>query len=172
MRYPKQFRQDHSRLPITGVIGLQSRKNQVGVFAPDGIGYSAGDRERREFVCVVRHHVYSPVGPARQGVLELVMDIVDREREIATQATQAARDRDVDLLERRIAKLKANLQATELRFAEGARQIEQGISSIYREVQGLDHADKLFERKRELMTTIFQANLKLQKDLFLKQKAV
>jgi hypothetical protein len=107
----------------------------------------------------------------RQGVLELVMDIVDRERDVATQARQAAHDREIELLERRIAKLKTNLQATVLRFSRG-QPIDDGISSIYREVQGLDSDDSLYERKRELMKTIFQANLTLQKNLFLKQRAV
>lgn len=95
-------------------------------------------------------------------VLEFVMSIVDKERKIATKARQAAHDREVDLLERRISKLKTNLEATEYRFADGVT-LESGISSIYRDVQGLSDKDRQFDRKRELMSTIFEANLALQK---------
>lgn len=142
-----------------------------------------GQRARREVenVEIVKkvNEIFATLSPTpdagvpglRQRVLELVMDIVDTERGSATQARQSAHDREVELLERRIAKLKANLQATVMRFSRG-EAVDEGISSIYREVQGLDHADSLYERKRELMKTIFQANLTLQKNFFLKQRAV
>jgi len=43
------------------------------------------------------------------------------------------------------------------------KHIDEGISSIYREVQGLDNADLQHTRKKELMAEIFAANLKLQR---------
>lgn len=100
----------------------------------------------------------------RNRVLELVMDIVESERQVATKARQVAHDREVDLLQRRISKLKHNLVETENQFV-GGEAGDDGISSIYREVQGLNAGDGQFARKRELMTTIFQANLELQRSI-------
>jgi hypothetical protein len=101
----------------------------------------------------------------RERVLELVSEIVQHERREAIAAREKARDRDVDLLQRRIAKLNINLKETEHQLREVIRvkNIDEGISSMYREVQGLDEADSEFERKLALMTDLFKANLRLQK---------
>ena len=98
-------------------------------------------------------------------VLALVMELIDRERKTAVAAEEAARDREVDLLQRRISKLNGSLQTTEGRLAQLAntKDVEMGIASIYREVQGLDGADRQLEKKRELMRSIFEANLRLQR---------
>ena len=42
------------------------------------------------------------------------------------------------------------------------KNLDTGISSRYREVQGLDVHDVEFEAKNELMASIFEANLRLQ----------
>ena len=101
----------------------------------------------------------------RNRVLEMVMEIVGKERKVALQAKEAAHDREVDNLQRRITKLSASLKDTENQLAHIAsvKQIDPGISSIYREVQGLQNNDERFERKKELMSDIFAANLDLQK---------
>lgn len=99
----------------------------------------------------------------REKVLELVMGEVGEGRKAVLQAREAARDRDVELMQRRIAKLTASLELTEARLADVARTgVVSGISSIYRDVQGLSSADQQFEKKRELMKAIFDANLALQ----------
>lgn len=105
------------------------------------------------------------VGDLRNRVLELVMHLVGEERKTAVAARQAAHDREVEVLERRIGKLKGNLEATERSLAglSNGQQVDPGISSIYREVQGLDNGDVQFERKRTLMADIFRANIALQK---------
>jgi hypothetical protein len=109
-------------------------------------------------------------GPAsasavEQRLMELVMDVVNAERQSAEGARAALRDREVDNLQRRIKKLNDNLAATEHKLQQVAamKNIEAGISSIYREVQGLDGADAQAGKKKELMGEIFRANLKLQK---------
>ena len=80
-------------------------------------------------------------------------------------AKQAASDREVDLLQRRINKLTTSLSETEKRMQQLAalKNIDPGISSIYREVQGLDSGDGHFKKKSALMSDIFKANLALQK---------
>lgn len=101
----------------------------------------------------------------RERMLELVMDLVGREREAALRARQAAHDAEVEKLERRIAKMSSALSETEQRLAQLAslETVDEGISSIYREVQGLSPQDRRYERKKELMENIFKANLELQK---------
>ena len=97
--------------------------------------------------------------------MALVMDVVHEERKTADSARKALQDREVDILQRRIKKLSATLTATEQQLARASveQNVETGISSIYREVQGLDVSDQQAGRKRELMADIFRANLAMQK---------
>ncbi|MCA8974357.1 MAG: hypothetical protein KDC98_06525 [Planctomycetes bacterium] len=105
------------------------------------------------------------VEDAEARVVELVMNIVSGEREEAEKARAALRDREVDLLQRRISKLNESLSQTEqkLQTVAAMKNVEGGISSVYREVQGVDGQDGQAGKKKELMAEIFQANLKLQK---------
>jgi len=107
----------------------------------------------------------APAGGIEQRLLELVMDVVSGERRAAEAARAALRDREVDTLQRRIKKLNENLSATEHRLQHVAAlaTVDGGISSVYREVQGLDMSDLQAARKKELMADIFRANLQLQK---------
>ncbi|HZN39827.1 MAG TPA: hypothetical protein VFD82_13540 [Planctomycetota bacterium] len=102
---------------------------------------------------------------AEEKVMELVMDVVSGEREDAEHARRALQDRDVENLQRRIKKLSETLQQTEQRLQHVAatKNIESGISSLYREVQGVSLGDVLAHKKSELMAEIFKANLELQK---------
>lgn len=106
-----------------------------------------------------------PLADAELRVVELVMDIVNAERKTAEEARAAARDREVDLLQRRITKLNDSLSQTEhqLREVAAMKHIDDGISSIYREVQGVAVGDHHAGKKKELMAEIFKANMKLQK---------
>ena len=72
-----------------------------------------------------------------------------------------------DLIKERIAKLTQSLQMTEeeMRRVAAAKNIDLGVASIYRSVQGLDGGDAQFERKKELMSDIFAANLELKEAL-------
>lgn len=98
-------------------------------------------------------------------VVEVVKILVDKERRATAAAKQALHDREVERMQRRISKLVENLDQTESRLREvsSMKNIDEGISSVYREVQGLDQRDSHYGRKRELLTEIFEANLKLQK---------
>lgn len=101
----------------------------------------------------------------RERIMGLVMEIVHNERRETIVARETIRNREVDLLQRRIKKLNTSLKETEHQLREVIRvkDIDEGISSIYRDVQGLDAADAQFERKTELMREVFEANLRLQK---------
>lgn len=101
----------------------------------------------------------------QERVVELVTELVGSERRAAAQAQSALHDREVDLLQRRIKKMSETLEVTEHRLQEVAamKDIDPGISSVYRDVQGLAASEAHYARKRELMAQIFQANLELQK---------
>jgi diguanylate cyclase (GGDEF)-like protein len=72
--------------------------------------------------------------------------------------------RQIDILERRIAKLTQLLGQTEEELARmaAAKVGDAGISSIYREVQGLSPEEEALALKKELMQKIFEANLELK----------
>jgi len=101
----------------------------------------------------------------RERLMELVMEIVHHERRDAIAARETVRDRDVDLLQRRINKLNVSLKETEHQLREVIRvkSVDEGISSMYREVQGLDQTDSQFDCKLGLMTDLYNANVRLQK---------
>lgn len=107
----------------------------------------------------------SSITDAEERVMALVMDIATGERSVAEEARRALHDREVDTLQRRIKKLSESLDQTErrLQVVGAMKDIDTGISSIYREVQGIDASDNLAGKKKELMAEIFRANLKLQK---------
>ena len=87
------------------------------------------------------------------------------EREDADIARKALQDREVGNLQRRIKKLNETLTTTEQRLQQAStmKQLDKGISSIYREVQGLEQGDAQVGKKKELMADLFKANLRLQK---------
>lgn len=70
----------------------------------------------------------------------------------------------VELLERRVAKLNRLLEETEaeLQRAVRAKVGDSGLASIYEDVQGLDEHDAQYEKKNVLMTAIFEANLQMR----------
>jgi hypothetical protein len=98
-------------------------------------------------------------------VLALVIDTIGKERQSAERAKQALRDREVETLQRRIEKLTQALDTTEHRLRQVAalKNIDDGISSIYRDVQGLNAESSDYGKRKELMAALFQANMRLQK---------
>ena len=121
-------------------------------------------------VAEVLASIHESAGTPTSDVLQdrlmaLVMDVVHEERKTADSARKALQDREGDILQRRIKKLSATLTATEQQLARASIEpnVETGISSIYREVQGLDVSDQHAGKKRELMADIFRANLAMQK---------
>lgn len=79
-------------------------------------------------------------------------------------SSEEAHRRQIDILERRIAKLTHLLEETEdnLRRIAGMKGLDPGMSSIYRTVQGLSSQEEAFALKKQLMKKIFQANLDLK----------
>ena len=72
--------------------------------------------------------------------------------------------REIEQLQRRIAKLTGSLETTEQEITRlrSLKGVEDGVASVYRDVQGLESSDARSEMKDELMGEIFRANLHLQ----------
>jgi len=73
--------------------------------------------------------------------------------------------RDLDLLQRRAAKLERSLLEARaaLSYVSGLAHVDSGLASIYRDVQGLASDDPLRARKAGALEAVFQANVELQK---------
>jgi Mrp family chromosome partitioning ATPase len=73
--------------------------------------------------------------------------------------------RKIDILERRIAKLTSLLAMAEQNLQHMAmiKNVDPGIASIYRGIQGLSPEEEALAFKRDLMQKIFQANVELKK---------
>ena len=99
----------------------------------------------------------------RATVLEL-MAVFAQEYEAGLERERLSMTGKVENLERRIHKLMKTLEETEDVLARVAqmKNLEVGIESIYRTVQGLNPAEADRELKLALMKTIFEANLEMR----------
>ncbi|MFT7671572.1 MAG: hypothetical protein ACI8X5_004293 [Planctomycetota bacterium] len=101
----------------------------------------------------------------RAKITELALGSLQGERDKSIEAQLTDHRTEVENFERRIAKLTSSLSLTEveLKRMAAAKNIDLGVGSVYRSVQGLSSKDEGFETKKELMSSIFAANLELQK---------
>lgn len=102
--------------------------------------------------------------PTPRATLEEVLRCEAERRERALASVRSVEQERVDLLERRLTKLRAALAQQERELAELARraQLDPGVASIYREVQGLSPEASDREAKAQLLRSIFEQNLMLQ----------
>ncbi|MCB9906342.1 MAG: hypothetical protein H6830_01330 [Planctomycetes bacterium] len=107
------------------------------------------------------------LSPLEQEIARVAVGALRKERGLAKQADLDRQAKETELLERRVAKLSKELQSTESQLARvlAAKDIDPGLQSVYGEVQGLTETDGQFERKSELMTALFAANIELRAKL-------
>jgi hypothetical protein len=116
--------------------------------------------------------VFAKLGPRTPESMRVEKELMERStilleemrrRSAAHQIRQ--RDDHVDKLERRVAKLVQSLEATEqaLQRVAAMKNIDTGIASLYRAVQGLSVDESNRALKKEMMEMIFKANIALQK---------
>jgi len=111
-----------------------------------------------------RHAANGPVPLAlEREVLAVVGAALDEVQARARDARQREHRRELELMERRMAKLQALLAESESELARtralGAGDV--GMASVYDRVQGLAPGDPQRERKGALMAALFAANLEL-----------
>ena len=101
----------------------------------------------------------------KQSLTQLLFRLQD-ERHPKEHGDLAEERRRNDILERRIAKLVAQLGVTEAELQRIAllKNVDLGIASIYREPQGLGMESHV-HRKREMMKEIFTANFQMKRDI-------
>ncbi|MFT5052904.1 MAG: hypothetical protein ACI8QZ_004342 [Chlamydiales bacterium] len=104
-------------------------------------------------------------GPPRSTVEKAIEAVPEAEAWPADEA--AAQRKQIALLERRLAKLNGLLDTREEEVAQlRATKVEDtGLPSTYREIQGIALDDAQGEAKKEMMSLLFQANLKLHRGI-------
>ncbi len=100
-------------------------------------------------------------GPESEALIQLAIDAAVAERERALEEAFAEHRRDVQVLERRVAKLTRLLHVLEQTLAEVQRH-ERGLASGHRSVQGLAPDAYLADLKRQHLAAIFRENLGLR----------
>jgi hypothetical protein len=136
---------------------------------PAADGAMAAEEERRLAASLREAFaVLEPQTPAllrvEREVLARALEALRASRLAARAAWQAERQEEVRNLERRIAKLVSSLETAELAISRlaAAKDVEEGIASLYRRVQGLAVDAPHLELKRALLAEIFRANEALQ----------
>jgi GGDEF domain-containing protein len=88
-------------------------------------------------------------------------------RETSTASRMIESQKTIDQLERRVAKLTESLGLTEAELKRVAqmKSIDLGVSSIYRNVQGLSGEEAGAEVKKEMLKNIFESNMALRAQL-------
>ncbi|MFH0944734.1 MAG: hypothetical protein V2A76_06010 [Planctomycetota bacterium] len=133
---------------------------------PKGIAQYAARLERE-----LRRMLRSGEGDGSEGdlaasVTALARRLLNDERKGALETARKEQVHRIEKLERRIAKLKGMLSESEqlvgrLRgSAQGAD--DEGVESIYREIQGMDGDDVLAAEKQGLLDEIFRLNVELR----------
>lgn len=88
-------------------------------------------------------------------------------REMVAAGNMFERQKQIDMLERRVAKLTESLGLTEaeLKRVAALKNIDLGVASIYRTVQGLSGEEANAEQKKDMLKNIFDANIALRQQI-------
>lgn len=92
---------------------------------------------------------------------------VQQARDAAVSRSVSEHEEEIDVLERRLQRLKDLLDQAELelhRIAE-RKGVDAGIASIYRTVQGLTGEEFDYESRKEMLALMFEANVVLQRKM-------
>jgi hypothetical protein len=139
---------------------LAQLKDRRSVAGEPG-SYEHDERAFAEALSAELEPLLGPLGPAAVGE---VADRAFRALVAARREATAVRDRRIDLLERRITKLSQSLETTEGALQQLAlrKNVDLGVASLYRVVQGLSPVEPELQAKQQMMARLFEANLALQ----------
>jgi hypothetical protein len=136
--------------------------------SPEVVAVQAAGRQRE-----LRLRIQDLLAPLERAAPEnapVTRDIADELAQLFEEYEQRSLDESrreleacLELEQRRIAKLVATLEKTEAVLARIARMkdVEHGLASIYRTVQGLSVDEGDYQRKLGLMRAIFDSNVRL-----------
>ena len=147
---------------------LAQRLEAPGSRAAGARATSAADAALADRIqALFREH--GEAGPRGERLRVLVMAAIDQalaaERARVEASRRTEHTREVDLLERRIRKLSDSLERTEheLQRVSSLKDLDAGVASVYRTVQGLSTGTPDAQQKQGMMSAIFQANLELKR---------
>jgi len=108
----------------------------------------------------------------KKSVVELLRTELAAWRATSSVSKMIESQRKIELLERRVTKLTESLGVTEaeLKRVASMKNIDLGVASIYRSVQGLSADDDDSEKKGEMLKNIFEANMALRSQLAASEK--
>lgn len=169
----------------TDLYGLLESKRQAEEAAlqreTDALAPSLVDAARNPTYREILENMVARDGDLERAVATLVDQIMSRamaeaREEVASEPPvptalgnekEGEYQREIDVLRRRVAKLTQSLGLTEQEIARLRKMkvADDGVASIYREVQGLGDEDGQAEMKKVLMDSIFKANLDLQRQV-------
>ncbi len=103
-------------------------------------------------------------GLIADDVAALAERLLEEQRTRALDAARAEQQSKIEQLERRIAKLKAKLEDSEdvVQRLRSAKNVDPGVESVFKSVQGLDGKDRRAAEKKALLDEIFQLNVELR----------
>ena len=106
-----------------------------------------------------------------QNVLQLVSQEVSSLKESSALRALAESQQQIEQLERRVNKLTQSLDVTEkeLKRVAAMKNVDTGVASIYRSVQGISDDDDDAEQKREMLQDLFDANIAFREELAAKK---
>lgn len=132
--------------------------------ASDVGGLQQAEIEHRLQEIFARFPRTDDVAALEKAVLDFAARELYAERHASIERALEEHRRETDRLERRIGKLTQLLGMTEeeLKRVMAMKQIDSGIASIYRTVQGLTGDEGQAEQKRAMMADIFKQNLAFQ----------
>jgi len=101
----------------------------------------------------------------RERAVSVTLELIGEERQKAYDEALVAQADRVTQLKRRISKLVSKLDETEaiLASVEAGEDIDLGVASIYKSVQGLKKGVNFFDEKQEALKQIFDLNVELKK---------
>lgn len=134
--------------------------------ADDGLGFNVNDLlgdKIRELLGLGDEDSEILAKIQQSVIAEAIKELQGQVRQQLSGSDEEHR-REVDLLERRIAKLTRTLGMTEgeLQRVLQSKPGDLGVASMYQSVQGLSGSDVQAELKKELMAKIFEANMELR----------
>jgi len=100
-------------------------------------------------------------------VIALLKSELSGWRESSTASRMIESQRQIEMLERRVSKLTESLGLTEAELKRVAqmKNIDLGLASIFRTVQGLSADEANAEQKKEMLKNIFESNVALRTEL-------
>ena len=100
----------------------------------------------------------------QKTTIALLKDELAGFRRSSSASQMIAAQKTIEQLERRVTKLTDSLTRTEseLNRIAAMKDVEMGVASLYRTIQGLSTGDDQYAAKKEMLKNIFEANVALR----------